>query len=82
MKALQESLKSTFIQTLANCLEYDADSDIAMLLFDKLDLRDCGYQNAVWYVKRYTDDEIVLDGCGGDEYVFKRKDDSEERFIE
>lgn len=49
---------------------------------DKLNLRDCGYQNAVWYVKRYTDDEIVLDGCGGDEYVFKRKEDSEERFIE
>ena len=40
MKALQESLKSSFIQTLANCLEVDADSDIAMLLFDKLELRD------------------------------------------
>ena len=38
--ALQESVKSYFIQTLANCLEVDADSDIAMLLFDKLELRD------------------------------------------
>jgi len=40
MNALHESLKSSFIQTLANCLEVDADSDIAMLLFDKLELRD------------------------------------------
>jgi|GEM_PF-3287340 len=38
--ALQESLKSSFIQTLANCFEVDADSDLAMLLFDKLELRD------------------------------------------
>ena len=50
---------------------------------DKLNLREGGYRNSVWYVKRYTDDEIVLDGCGGDEYVFKRKnDDSDERFSE
>lgn len=40
MSALQESLKSSFIQALANCLEVDADSDISMLLFDKLELRD------------------------------------------
>ena len=40
MRALQESLKSSFIQTLANCFEVDADGDIAMLLFDKLELRD------------------------------------------
>lgn len=53
------------------------------VLTDKLNWREPGYQNAVWYVKRYTDDEIVLDGCGGDEYVFKRKnDDSDERFVE
>lgn len=39
-KALKESIKSSFIQTLANCLEVDADSDIAMLLFDRLELRD------------------------------------------
>ncbi len=40
LNALQESLKSSFIQTLANCFEVDADGDIAMLLFDKLELRD------------------------------------------
>jgi hypothetical protein len=38
--AMHESIKSSFIQTLANCLEVDADSDISMLLFDKLELRD------------------------------------------
>lgn len=26
-----------------------------------------------WPVKRYGDDEIVLEGCGGDEYVYTRK---------
>ena len=40
MNTLRESIKSSFIQTLANCLEVDADSDIAMLLFDKLEIRD------------------------------------------
>ena len=44
MNALQESIKSLFIQTLANCLEVDADSDIAMLLFDTLDIRDFNKQ--------------------------------------
>ena len=49
MNALQESLKSSFIQTLANCLEVDADSDIAMLLFDKLEIRDF-YKQATYQV--------------------------------
>ena len=40
LAALQESVKSSFIQSLANCFEVDADSDLAMLLFDKLELRD------------------------------------------
>lgn len=48
-KALQESLKSTFIQTLANCMEVDADSDLSMLLFDKLELRDF-YRRTNYYV--------------------------------
>lgn len=38
--ALRMSINSTFIQTLSYCLEVDADSDIAMLLFDKFELRD------------------------------------------
>lgn len=52
MRALQESLKSTFIQTLANCLEVDADSDISMLLFDKLELRDFDKQTIYQVVLR------------------------------
>lgn len=43
-EALRVSINSTFIQTLAHCLEVDADSDIAMLLFDKLEIRDFNKQ--------------------------------------
>lgn len=40
-------------------------------------LTDKGY---LWCVKRYDDDEIVLEGCGGDEYTFRRNVEVEERF--
>jgi len=36
--------------------------------------------NSIWFVKRYSDDEIVLDGCRGEEYVFSRTMDMFERF--
>lgn len=34
----------------------------------------------LWCVKRYTDDEIVLQGCGDDEYVSRRLDQRDEIF--
>lgn len=34
----------------------------------------------MWCVKRYTDDEIVLQGCGDDEYIYRRTDRGVERF--
>ena len=34
----------------------------------------------MWCVKRYTDDEIVLQGCGDDEYTYRRGDRRTERF--
>ncbi len=34
----------------------------------------------VWTVKRYNDDEIMLDGCGGDEYVYRRDRKYVERY--
>lgn len=34
----------------------------------------------MWCVKRYTDDEIVLQGCGEDEYIFRRTDKRMEQF--
>ena len=37
-------------------------------------------ENGVWFIKRYSNDEIVLDGCGGDEYVYCKKTDMLERF--
>ena len=38
----------------------------------------CGW--LCWFVKRYKNEEIVLDGCGGDEYIFRRTGDKLERF--
>ena len=35
----------------------------------------------MWCVKRYNDDEIVLQGCGDDEYIYRRTDKITERFI-
>ena len=35
----------------------------------------------MWCVKRYTDDEIVLQGCGEDEYIYRRNDKVTERFV-
>ncbi len=35
----------------------------------------------MWCVKRYTDDEIVLQGCGDDEYTYRRTDKRTEQFV-
>ena len=37
-------------------------------------------QGLSWSVKRYTDDEIVLQGCGDDEYIYRRLDRRDEKF--
>ena len=34
----------------------------------------------LWCVKRYTDDEIILQGCGDDEYRYNRNDKADERY--
>jgi len=39
-------------------------------------------QGLMWCVKRYTDDEIVLQGCGDDEYTFRRDSEMCERYCE
>ena len=38
-------------------------------------------EGIMFCVKRYTDDEIVLQGCGDDEYFYRRCDKRTERFI-
>ena len=38
----------------------------------------CGY--TCWFIKRYKDDEIVLDGCGEEEYIFRKNEYKLERF--
>lgn len=34
----------------------------------------------LWGLKRYTDDTIVLEGCGGDEYIYRKDAEREEQF--
>lgn len=34
----------------------------------------------MWCIKRYTDEEIVLQGCGDDEYTYRRNDNRAEQF--
>lgn len=38
-------------------------------------------EGIMWCVKRYTDDEIVLQGCGDDEYIYRRDEEKTERFV-
>ena len=38
----------------------------------------CGY--LCWFVKRYKNEEIVLSGCGGEVYIFRKNDLKMERF--
>lgn len=35
----------------------------------------------MWCVKRYSDDEIVLQGCGEDEYIYRRTDKCSEKLV-
>ena len=37
-------------------------------------------EGLMWCIKRYTDDEIVLQGCGEDEYTYRRNDKRTEQF--
>lgn len=39
-------------------------------------------EGLMWCVKRYTDEQIVLQGCGTDEYVYRRKERRTEQFAE
>lgn len=38
-------------------------------------------QGLMWSVKRYTDEEIVLQGCGTDEYIYCRNTERTESFV-
>jgi len=38
----------------------------------------CGLHT--WFVKRYKDDEIVLAGCGDDEYIYRKNEGKFERY--
>lgn len=42
--------------------------------------KDAGNGNMIWFVKRYDDTEIVLQGCGEDEYYFSMDENKDERF--
>lgn len=56
----------------------------ALVPTDKCDLSACqnDKQSNIFTVKRYSDDEIVLSGCGGDEYIYRKDDKRNEIFSE
>lgn len=60
---------------------YQCETDVHIPA-DQCELGKCvrtdrGY---LWCLKRYTDDQIVLQGCGHDEYFFRRDDNRHETF--
>ena len=63
----------------------DLGNGIAMPEFEKVDCSNgtcvTTNQGIYWGVKRYTDDEIVLQGCGDDEYCYYRGVSMTERFM-
>ena len=50
---------------------------------DQCELGKCSLtdKRLAWMVKRYTDDTIVLQCCGDDEYTYRREDRHDERFV-
>lgn len=59
--------------------DFSCESKMQKVPTEQCGMSDNG-DSRVWCVKRYTDDEIVLNGCGGDEYVYRRNDNRTERF--
>ncbi len=45
-------------------------------------VENCKTYSLEWTVKSYTDDEIVLNGCAGDEYKYTRNSKYDEKIIE
>lgn len=72
-------------QDFCNCyfdFDYKMPKEIKELDYVKLggntDGESCGLY---WFVKRYSEDEIVLDGCGPDEYIYRKDECQYERFM-
>ena len=55
--------------------------DPAQIRTDRLDGAIPTDQGILMCIKRYSDDEIVLHGCGGDEYSYRRDTPHVERFV-
>lgn len=62
--------------------DFNYESQNISVPTDKCKLGECitTDKGVMWYVKRYTDDEIVLQGCGDDEYIYRRNADRSEIF--
>lgn len=63
--------------------DFSVEAPRAVVPTDKCEIGQCveTNQGMMWCVKRYTDDEIVLQGCGGDEYTYRRDGKRTERFV-
>lgn len=62
---------------------FDYQDQALDIPIDQIQLGACVLTNQghLWCVKRYTDDEIVLQGCGDDEYIYRRHDRRTEIFL-
>ena len=63
--------------------DFSAEPKETRIPTEQCELGKCVNTNAglMWCVKRYTDDEIVLQGCGDDEYIYRRTDMRTEQFL-
>lgn len=63
--------------------DFSAEPEDIPIPTDQCELGKCieTSKGTMWCVKRYSDDEIVLKGCGDDEYIYRRNDRRTERFV-
>lgn len=64
--------------------DFSAEPEDIPIPTDQCELGKCieTSKGMMWCIKRYSDDEIVLQGCGEDEYIYRRGDRRTERFID
>ncbi len=62
--------------------DFSYESPEIVIPTDRCELGKCleTSKGLMWCVKRYTDDEIVLQGCGDDEYIYRRTEKRTEQF--
>ena len=72
--------KDSFCNSFCDFTIFNKEVEIPL---KKCEIGKCSFikDSIIWCIKRYTDDEIVLQGCGDDEYIYKRDEQFIERII-